>query len=350
MVFISSKKRLFGNGVKHYQISFQTNLNLILRNKMKVLILAVLTVFSIATSAQFVEENGSLQVDGTQLVNANGEALVLRGMSFGWHSLWPRFYTKGTVEWLKNDWNCTVVRAAMGVELGELSYIERPDYATRCVKTVVDAAIEQGIYVIIDWHSHNINLDEAKGFFDYMSKKYGDFPNVIYEIFNEPDEESWQEVKAYSEEVIAVIRKNDPDNIILVGTPHWSQDVHLAAADPIKGYHNLMYTMHFYAATHKKWLRDRVDKAMKDGLPVFVSECAGMEASGDGKLNYESWQAYIDWMEERKISWITWSVSDKHETCSTLLPSASSNGKWKMKDLNESGKKAREYLRKLNEK
>jgi endoglucanase len=93
------------------------------------------------------------------------------------------------------------------------------------------------------------------------------------------------DVKAYSEEVIKAIRTNDPDNIILVGSPHWSQDVHLAAEDPIKGYSNLMYTMHFYAGTHKKWLRDRTDDAIKKGLPVFISECAGMEATGDGPLD-----------------------------------------------------------------
>ena len=315
---------------------------------MKHLLIALILLLSISASAQFVKTNGQLRVEGTQLVNEQGEDIVLRGMSFGWHSLWPRFYTKGSVKWLKNDWNCTVVRAAMGIEHGSISYLKRPEYSTQVVETVVDAAIKQDLYVIIDWHSHGLVLEEAKKFFDKMSKKYGKYPNVIYEIFNEPDHQTWEEVKAYSEEVISVIRKNDPDNIILVGNPHWCQDVHLAAADPIKGYENLMYSMHFYAATHKKWLRDRVDEAMKDGLPIFVSECAGMEATGDGPIDYKAWQEYVDWMEEKKISWVFWSISDKYETCSTLLPCADSNGKWGMEDLNDSGKKAREYIRDLN--
>ena len=273
---------------------------------------------------------------------------MLRGMSYGWHSLWPRFYNKESVKWLKNDFKCNVVRAAMGIELGDSSYIKQPEFSKKKVKAIIDGAIKNDIYVIVDWHSHNINLKEAKLFFDEISKEYAGSPNVIYEIFNEPDDETWEEVKAYSEEIIKVIRKNDEKNIILVGCPRWDQDIHLPAANPIKGFDNLMYTVHFYAATHEKWLRDRTDDAIKSGLAIFVSESAGMEATGDGPLNMKAWQEYIDWMEERKISWITWSVSDKDETCSILNKSASSKGNWKDEDMKESGLKVREFLKKYN--
>lgn len=295
-----------------------------------------------------VEKHGQLKVEGTQLTDKHGNPTMLRGMSYGWHNFWPRFYNKQSVKWLKNDWNVNIVRAAMGVDADEQCYINNPEDSKEKIKAVVDGAIEAGIYVIIDFHSHNIHLEETKTFFNEMSKTYGGTPNVIYEVFNEPDDESWADVKAYSEEVIKVIRKNDPDNIILVGCPHWDQDIHLPAEDPIIGFDNLMYTVHFYAATHDKWLRDRTDAAMEKGLPVFVSESAGMEATGDGPLDEEEWQRWIDWMENRKLSWITWSVSDKDETCSVLKKSASSTGNWKASDLKESGKKSREYLKKLN--
>jgi len=307
-----------------------------------------LAMFSSISNAQFVKKHGQLSVQGTQLVDKNNNPVVLRGLSFGWHSLWPRFYNEKAVSWLKKDFNCNVVRAAMGVELGDLSYINNPQFSKEKVEAVVNGAIKSDIYVIIDWHSHNINLKEAKVFFEEMSKKYAKYPNIIYEVFNEPDHETWWEVKNYAEEVIKVIRENDPNNIILVGCPHWDQDIDLPAQDPITGYTNIMYTMHFYAATHGKELRDRTDAAIKSGLPVFVSESAGMEASGDGPLNYQAWQEYIDWMESRKISWITWSVSDKDETCSILKKSAKSEGKWQDEDLKESGLKVREYLRKYN--
>jgi endoglucanase len=294
--------------------------------------------------AQPVKDHGKLQVDGTKLKNEHGKVVVLRGMSFGWHNWWPRFYNEPTVKWLHEDWGCTVVRAAMGIEPNG-GFKKDPLGATQKIKAVVDGAINTGIYVIIDWHSHNINLKEAKEFFSMMATAYGKYPNVIYEIFNEPDQETWPEVKAYATEVISAIRAIDPDNLILVGSPHWDQDVHLPAEDPILGQINLMYTMHFYAATHKQSLRDRCDKALAKGLPLFVSESAGMEASGNGPLDYDEWNKWIAWMEKNEISWVTWSVADKNETCSVLLPNASAEGGWKESDMKESGIKTRALLR-----
>ena len=290
-----------------------------------------------------VKSMGNLQVIGTQLSDTKGKPIRLSGVSYGWSCFHPRFYTKESVKWLKEDWKVNVVRAAMGIEPKD-GYLDNPEINIKRIETVVDAAIKEGIYVIIDWHSHNIQLEEAKIFFDRMSKKYGKYPNVIYEIFNEPEYQSWADVKKYSEEVIEVIRKNDPDNIILVGCPEWDQRIDLVQKDPIKGHKNIMYTVHFYASTHKQWLRDRTDEAIESGIPVFISESAGMFANGDGEIDRAEWQRYIDWIIERNISWITWSVSDKDETCSLLLPTADSKGGWKSSDMKLSGNLIRDYL------
>lgn len=287
--------------------------------------------------------NGKLQVIGTQLSNENGEPVVLRGASLGWHNLWPRFYNKNVIKWLVDDWKCSVIRAAMGLEI-EDNYRENPEFALQCMTPVIDAAIKNGVYVIIDFHAHHKYLNEAKTFFKQMATKYGKYPNVIYEIWNEPDYFEWAEVKAYAEEVIPVIRAIDPDNIILVGNPHWDQDLHLVAENPIKNVTNIMYTMHFYAATHEKWLRDRTDDAIARGIPVFVSECGGTEANGDGRLGTEEWKTYVEWMESRKLSWVAWSISDKNELCSMILPRSSSNGNWTDDLLKPWGKLARQSI------
>lgn len=299
-------------------------------------------------AAQPVIKHGALHVNKLQLTDAHNNPVVLRGMSYGWHCFWPRFYNAGSVAWLVKDWKVNVVRAAMGIEPGENSYIKRPEWSVEKIKAVVDEAIKQNIYVIIDWHSHNINLKEAKAFFTKMATQYGNNPHIIYEIFNEPDEESWADVKAYSVELIKTIRDIDPDNIILVGSPHWDQDVHIAADDPITGFDNIMYTLHFYAATHHQYLRDRGSYALSKGLPLFISESAGMEATGNGPLNENEWQLWIDWAEANKISWITWSVSDKDETCSVLLPAAADNGNWNDAQLKASGLKTKAHLLKYN--
>jgi endoglucanase len=313
---------------------------------MKLKIFIAVFFYAAAVSAQPVKEHGQLKVTGTTLTDARGKAIALHGMSFGWHNLWPRFYNAGAVKELITEWHCTVIRASMGIELNEKGYLKSPEESVQLMKNVIDACIKEGVYVIIDWHSHNIQQKEAVAFFKAMATAYGKYPNVIYEIFNEPDYETWPEVKAYSEEIIKTIRSIDASNIILVGSPKWDQDIQLPAADPITGYSNLMYTMHFYAGTHKQWLRDRTDEAIAKGLPIFISECAGMEASGDGPLDHNEWNKFVSWMDSKGLSWVAWSVSDKKETCSILNPSAASAGKWNKVDVKEWGMVTKEALKK----
>lgn len=307
-----------------------------------------LNVISSNLYAQPVKEYGQLKVEGTLIVDENSNPIVLRGMSYGWHNWWPRFYNEGTVKWLAEDWECTVLRAAMGVE-PDTAYLTDSANSVEKISAVVDAAIKQGIYVLIDWHSHELNVDAAKAFFGMMAEKYGEYPNVIYEIYNEPIDDTWEEVKAYSIEVITSIRSFDPDNIILVGCPHWGQDIHLVADNPIEDQSNILYTIHFYAGTHTKWLRERGDYALEKGIPIFVSECASMEANGDGPLDYKEWGRWIKWMEKKQISWICWSIADKNESCSVLNSTADSEGNWKDEDLKEWGKLSRKTIKELNE-
>jgi endoglucanase len=309
---------------------------------------AILILFLFAgafiSKAQPVKLHGNLSVKGVNLVDQQGNPVMLAGVSYGWHNWWPRFYNKETVKWLADDWKCSVVRAAMGVEPAK-GYLDSPDWSIEKTEAVIEGAIENNIYVIIDWHSHGVQTRPAIQFFEEMAKKYGKYPNIIYEIFNEPVKDSWDTIRAYSIEVIKSIRKYDPDNVILVGCPHWDQDIHLVADNPVQGYTNLMYTVHFYADTHGQDLRDRSDYALRKGIPIFVSESAGMSASGDGPINYAEWQKWIDWMNKNKISMVMWSISDKDESCSMLKTSAGSEGSWKDADLKESGIKTRELIR-----
>lgn len=259
-----------------------------------------------------------LKVEGKGLVGRDsGEPKALCGVSLAWHHFADQFYNEEVVERVVNDWGAEVVRASISVALGD-DYIQNPKRALDALYRVVDAAIKHDCYVIVDWHSHEIKLEAAKEFFAAVATRYGAYDNVLYEIFNEPDYESWEEVKSYSVEVIKTIRAIDPDNVIIVGSPHWDQDVDIVADDPIRGFDNLVYSFHFYADTHQEYNMKRCDYALSKGLPLIISECGGMNHLGQGRLNYEWWGRWTDWARENGVAWVAWSLSDKDETCSML--------------------------------
>ena len=316
---------------------------------MKTLLTIILSCLFLATAlAQApVKKYGQLQVNGAQLCDQQGRPVILRGVSLGWHNLWPRFYNKKVVQTLHNDWHASVVRAAMGI-LIEDNYLENPKFAMQCITPVIESAIKNDVYVIIDWHSHVLQTKEARQFFGQMAKKYGKYPHVIYEIYNEPVEDTWADLKKYATEVIGEIRKYDADNIVLVGCPHWDQDIHLVAESPLEGFSNIMYTVHFYAATHGEYLRERTEAAVKKGIPVFISESGATEASGDGKIDPESEEQWIQMCERLGISWVCWSISDKNESCSMLLPRATATGPWSDDVIKEYGKLVKGLLKKYN--
>jgi endoglucanase len=234
----------------------------------------------------------------------------------------------------------------MGIE-PDGAYLSNPEASKQRITTVVDAAIETGIYVIIDWHAHHLHQPEAVAFFTEMAQKYGKQPNVIYEVVNEPEQDvTWPQVKDYATAVIEAIRRYDPDNVVIVGSPEWDQRIDLVVADPLKGQSNIMYSVHFYASTHGEWLRARTKSAIDAGIPVFVTESSGSQASGQGKNNYSEWNAWIDFMAKSNVSWVNYSVSDKAgETISVLQPQANVSGRWHNTELTESGQQVRGLMR-----
>lgn len=292
---------------------------------------------------------GQLSLNGTSIINENNEPISLKGMSLFWSQWAPDYYNEETIKWLRDDWECTVVRTAMGVESG--GYLDNPQIEYAKVTKVIDACITLGIYVIVDWHDHHAedHLESAKTFFSQISKTYSDYPNIIYEIYNEPLNVSWVNVlKPYSESVINVIRENDPDNLIIVGTPNWSQDVDKVIGNKIQD-ENVLYSLHFYTGTHNEWLRTKASNAMSAGLPIFVSEYGISEASGNGKIDLNETNLWVSFMEEKNLSWCNWSVTNKDETSAILLPSTSSISGWAIEDLSEAGVIIRDYLKRMNE-
>jgi nicotinamidase-related amidase len=269
-----------------------------------------------------------------------------------------RFYNADVVTWLAQDWGAKLIRAAMAVddnrpgsttpveELG--GYTTREFDNTLNVKRVVNAAVENGIYVIIDWHSHSADQNTAAAveFFGKMASIYGSYNNVIYEIYNEPVNPGWAQIKQYAQPVIAAIRAQDPDNLIVVGTPSYSSRVADAAADPIDD-NNVAYTLHFYAGevAHNDY-RATATTAMNAGLAVMVTEWGTTPASGLGNPDTASTNTWMQFLKANNISNANWALADQGEgTASQLLAGASASGEWTDAQLTTSGRLVRGIIK-----
>lgn len=303
-----------------------------------------------------VATHGRLRVSGNQIQNSSGQQVQLRGMSFFWSNWFQegrQLWTRGAVKWLVDDWKIQVIRAPVGVpQDGIVSYRNTSAAARAALDTVIQAAIDYGIYVIVDWHSHNIEneyRDSCRVLMADIARRFGNRPNIIYEIFNEPLNVSWSSIRDYANNIIPAIRQHDANNIIVVGTPNWSQDVDQVGTNRPTG-SNIAYALHFYAGTHFQELRNKGNSARSAGNAIFVTEWGTTDASGDGGFNTGSSDEWLSWMDQNRISWVNWSVSYKNETSSIFnfvspIPLRYIHGGWTSNDLSPSGRYVRGRLR-----
>jgi endoglucanase len=285
-----------------------------------------------------VDQHGALRVIDRRLCDQAGLPVLLRGISTHDLKAFGHFANRESIRSLVQDWHVTVLRPALYVA----SYL--PDRSLeQTLDLIVPACEENGIYCIIDWHvlaEHNPQLTEAEArvFFARKAAQYRDKPHVLYEICNEPNgpEVTWHDnVKPFAEAIIPVIRKESPKAIIIVGTPTWSQDVDLAAQDPL-AFENVLYAIHFYAGSHGEALREKVRVASKR-IAIFCSEWGTTLASGDGGPFPSESTQWLDFVESSGISWCNWSLSDANETSALFRPGTSDKGGWADRDLTTSG-------------
>jgi len=315
--------------------------------KLTALFLALLIVLSGIMPAEakaggLYNKHGRLSVKGTQIVDKNGKAFVLKGASTHGLSWYPEYVNKKAFKTLRS-YGANCVRLAMYTS-------EYNGYCTGGNKTQLENLVAKGVkyatelnmYVIIDWHILNDGnpktyQSQAVKFFKKMAKKYKNNGHVIYEICNEPNGCSWSDVKSYAKKVIKTIRTYDKKNLIIVGTPTWSQDVDVAAQSKLSG-KNLVYACHFYAATHKKWLRQKITAARKKGLCVMISEYSITDASGSGTVDKTSAKAWAKYIDKYKMSYIQWSLCNKNEKSAIIKSSCAKKSGWTSSNLTTTGK------------
>jgi endoglucanase len=241
---------------------------------------------------------------------------------------------------MRDNWKLSVIRAAMGVDTGAVSYLSNPTGAQSKVDEIVQHAIDLGVYVIVDWHTEEAISQQAQAvaFFTTMAKTYGAYPNVIWEPYNEPAgpngaRYTWPQIKPYHEAVVAAIRAEDPDNLIVLGTPNWSQYVDEAAADPVAGT-NLLYTLHFYSCSHTLSLRDRGDTAIAAGIALFVTEFGatysdgGLVSANHDYVCEDEANLWFAWIAQNNISGVAWKLDECSDASCILGPNAPVDGPW----------------------
>lgn len=298
-------------------------------------------------------QHGALHVENGKLTDADGNIVQLYGMSTHGIAWFPQYINYDSFRTLRDDWNTNCIRLAMyTAEYGGYCADGDKEHLKQLVRDGVSYATELGMYVIVDWHilndcDPNQNKDEAIAFFREMSEAFADNDNVLYEICNEPNSgTSWDSIKSYAEEVIPVIREQKPDAVILVGTPTWSQEIDKAAASPLT-FDNVMYTLHFYAGTHKDDLRNRLETCAQNNLPVFVSEFGMCDASGNGANDFDSTTKWLDLLNKYQISFCCWNLANKDESSSVFKAASTTLSDWTDEDFNESGRWIREYFRSM---
>ena len=293
-------------------------------------------------------DGGDLGIDGgkagadaatqsvlSQLVDQHGVPFQLKGVSSQWLAWETKRFaeSKKGLQFMRDNWKLSVIRASMGTEK-DGGYLKNPGSMKSQVESVIQHAIALGVYVLVDWHTEEAvkQQDASVAFFTEMAKKYGAYPNVIWEPYNEPNGYDWSEIKPYHEAVVAAIRAVDPDNLIVLGTPNWSQRVDQAAADPVVGT-NLLYTLHWYSCTHGKWLRDLGDVAIAKGIALFVTEFGatfsdgGLPANHDYVCEDES-NLYYAWMSKNNISGVAWKLDQCADSSCILGATAGVDGPW----------------------
>lgn len=287
--------------------------------------------------------HGALKVKGINLVDKNGDRLILRGVSthgMHWGEMTP-FVNKTAFQNLRDEWGVNLIRLTSYVTQGGYTQGSK-ELLDECIQKGVKYAKELGMYAMIDWHIHaenpNATVSDAKKFFQMYSKKYAKYNNVIYEICNEPTNTPWKDIKKYAQKIVKIIHANDPDAVIIVGTNTWSQDVDEVAANGGKlSGENIMYSVHFYAGTHGKSLRDKVRTALKAGTPVYCTEFGICDSSGNGSISVKEANKWISFFEENSISYTCWSLCNKDESASMISPKSTKKNGWKKTDLGATG-------------
>ena len=294
----------------------------------------LLTTSILAVESAEFNVHGRLKVTDGKITSQDGEVVTLQGGAMMDGLAYN--YSKQSLQYLKSK-GANLVRIPMSWGRSGLSQ-SYEDHWLR-FQQIADWAVELELYFIADFHAvaspNQGNLKETSiRFFTDVAKTYSSTGLMMYELLNEAPGKSdystyvpWSEIKKYSEELIDVVRGIDPQSLIIVGPPNWSQQLEFPLEDPIER-ENIAYSLHFYSTLH---LFDEGLNELAESLPIIVTEWAAQTPENStGEIDFESLQQYIDWMNKYDVSWAAWSLSDEMQPYGWFYPGSFND--WYLED------------------
>jgi endoglucanase len=275
---------------------------------------------------------GWISVKGNRFVNAEGKTIVFRGLNASdpdnleRQGHWDNRY----FEEMKN-WGANLVRfpvhPAAWRKRGQEEYLRLLDQG-------IAMAQQNGMYVVIDWHSignlrtemyqnamYETTRKETYEFWRVIARKYKDNPTVaFFELFNEPTvmngelgKCSWLQWKEMMEEVIGIIRATGAKQIPLVAGFNWAYDLTEVKANPI-AVEGIAYVSHPYPQKRSKpWEKQWTDDwgFVAEKYPLMLTEIGFCGADEPGAhipvMSDESYgDAITKYTSERGISYVVW--------------------------------------------
>lgn len=289
-----------------------------------------------------------LRVQGNKILNEAGEPVWLQGVSIPsmeWSGGGENIL-KSTEEALTN-WNANVIRLGIREHFwgGTGPYQQDGGAAYRqLVDDVVNLAGSKGKYVVIDLHRFRAPQPAHAAFWREVATKYANHPAVLFELYNEPHDISWdvwknggfvstekKKTEALTENkeslkgfesvgmqaLIDAVRDAGAKNIVIVGGLDWSYDL----SGVLEGYalddrggNGIVYSTHVYP-----WKSDWQGKFMRvaEKHPIFIGECGAPQERlefipPERHEDPSTWVPdFLGLVQKHKYHWTAWSFHPK---------------------------------------
>jgi aryl-phospho-beta-D-glucosidase BglC (GH1 family) len=290
-----------------------------------------------------------LKAVGSVLKNPKGETVRLQGVniaSLEWSNEGDRQLMR-SVKVAMEDWNANAIRLPVAQDrwFGRApGQSDGGEAYRKIVDGVIEAVSDHSGHVLLDLHwsdagtwgesiaQHKMPDDNSLAFWKDAAKRYANDPAVLFDLYNEPHDVSWDvwknggdvtekigdAEKTYAspgmQKLLDAVRSTGAKNLIVAGGLDWAYDLtgiaNGYALKDEKG-NGVIYSAHIYP-----WKKDWEGKvgALADRYPVLVGEvgCKPEPKQEDPMTWAPKVLAFI---EKHRLSWTAWCFHPSASPC-----------------------------------